>query len=384
MEGPLSEFKVDPNVRIPRAVQATIDQSEALFQQLYGLDQDPPSGDNPPVPTAGGEQPGLEPDPAPAPSDPVSDRPGSDTPPAGDPPEPQDPPTPPAKPAVREDYKAQYLTLKGKYDAEIGRLNDWIARLTEQLSEAKVKVADLEVRLTAAPPTPELPPLSPEQAEEYGPDLTRFIESRAAAIAKPQIDALQEQLKRANIALERVAQRLDGVSAETAQTATERFVQALDREMTGWREQNTDDEWKRWLLTEHPDMPGTTWQNVLDAARAKNDAARVARVFFAYPNATVARPNAAPAPAAPSRDTRNRLGLETLVQPGRGRTVVPPRPDGPPRVTAEELNKFNQDVMRGRYKNRDADRQAMEDRIAAATAAGTLEIHPRASLSTPY
>lgn len=249
---------------------------------------------------------------------------------------PGEPPPPVTTPPVDDGFKAQYETLKGKYNADIRRLQEQVKILTDKL---------------AAPPPPPPPPppepehASPEEIERYGEDLVQLIERRARAIAATTTVVQERELK---LLREQVRQ----FDTQFKQSQNNSFLAAMDAAMDGWREQDMDQGFVDWCnQTPHPDLPGMTYSDLLDAAVKSADVGRVCRVLLAYPRATATPKGAPPTPPAPPArtDTGAKPKADTAVMPPRGRAAVVRETDKP-WVKLSEITAHGRAFAKGELK----------------------------------
>ena len=365
--------KMDPNVKLPRAVANMVIAGEQTFNETYpdplrqaaGLDgQDGADAGSLPLHTVPEQEGTDSADPPP----PVIGGGGEDQSAAEPPPPLADEP---------KDIQAQLATLQqahrslqGKYNAEGEDNRNRIAELTGM-------VRMLTEQVNARPPAPPAPP-QPDPLdtldEKFEPELVDYVKQRI----NRAVAGLTDKLATADLTIKSLQAQLQGVQKNTQATAAQTFETLLDREIPGWRQQNGNDEFIAWLKTAHPDT-GDPWKNILDNAARSADLARVVRVFRAFPGNTLAQaqPPEAPAPNPPRRDTRRRLDLDTLAVPPRGRQTAIGQPQLEQTITTADLQRFTADKARGRYRNDPAAAAAIEAAIDKAITEGRFVSQPR-------
>jgi hypothetical protein len=304
--------------------------------------------------------------------DPVAAPPGGATPPTHATPAeqnflaPAQPPAPaPASVAPPgPDFKAQYESLRGKYDRET-------VELRAQINAMNTTIQQLLQRQT--PPAAPAPTPAPAEnkfdltkdREEYG-ELVDKAQAWAEAKYGPVIAELQKQIK-----------QLGGqTQAVTQATAQERVHSALDawqaRTGKNWRVQNDDDRFINWLNQTDP-FSGQQRLVMMRTAYANGDSNRVVNFFDAFAKemaATGQQPNqdmnnpGAPAPAVAH------VSLETLAAPGRGASGNPPPPGAKRIWTPQDVTAFYSQRQRGYYRGREQEAAAIEQDLFAAQADG--------------
>jgi hypothetical protein len=246
-----------------------------------------------------------------------------------------------------------------------------MTELTDMVTALTAQVTMLNTRQNA-PPVPPAPDPDEEMAKNFEPELTDWIDRRVKRVA----GKLQQQLAASELQVKSLEAQLGNVRKQADSAATVTFEQLLDRDLAGWRDQNTDRGFLQWLGTAHPDT-GEAWGALLDNAVKKADTNRVARIFRAFPGSALAQPAPPPAPTdnPPSRET-GRVQLDTLAMPPRGRrtSIGEPRPEAV--VTTADVTRFTADVAKGRYRNDPAARAAIEAAIDKAMTEGRYVHQP--------
>lgn len=237
------------------------------------------------------------------------------------------------------DYKNQYLSLKGKYDAEI-------PRMAQELRAVKSEKAELEKRLSALEQAKEqaqdtAQPMSKEVIErlenEFGQDFAQLI-----------MDVVRAELKGQQTP---IIDELEALRKTQKESAEQRFMQELAQLVPEWRQINVDAQFHAWLAQTDP-LSGRTRQELLDAAGQSLDAQRVSAIFSAF-KATQGAPSAKASAAQPKS-----------VSPARS-TAADPAP-AKPAYSIKDWQQLQDDYRRGRYRGREDEFRRKEAEIHAA------------------
>lgn len=274
-------------VALPKAIQAEVDAAEQLMQGT----QEPtaPALADPPKP----------PEPAPAPQPPAP------------PPEPSAPTTVATPEPHDQDadyWKRRFVTIEGKYRAEVPQLSETVRNLQSQLQAMQSQQAPR--------PEPKVEPLiTPKDEEAFGTDLIDAMRR----VSREESRALNQRLDALASALERVSQvtgKVDQVERKVQLTAEQMFYVELGRGVPDWQQVNADARWHAWL-SEYDPVAGRTRQESLNEAHAAFDHARVAALFNMFKTTL---------PPAPAPQKSGQAELARQVAPSRSSTatVSPP------------------------------------------------------------
>lgn len=278
---------------LPAAVRKEIEKADRLYKAIY----EPPK-DAPAEPAAA------------APKEPAKES-TKDT----------------AQPApAPETFEQKYKVLQGKYDKEVPRLHRQLRDVTAQNNDLKNRVSGLEAAIAtmkkAKPEAPAEPALTPEEVDQFGPDLVDVIERKAREVANrlvaEKLGPIEQSVKQVN---ESVASQRETV----ALSARERMLAALEDAVPEWRKQNEDEGFLEWLEADDT-YSGKPRQELLAEALQLNDAKRVIALFkgFQQENAVVnpepsLKETPAPEPKTPEAK-KPEQPLDELVAPGTPKT----------------------------------------------------------------
>lgn len=286
--------------------------------------------------------------------------------------------TPSVEPVIVEpveadpDYKQKYDTLKGKYDAEIPRLSQQVNTLSGELSDTQSVLAALgTIEKSDVPVTP-VTLLTPQEIEDYGPDLIAIMRKAAKEEFQPIINKLEAD----NATM---VSNMASAAENTATNARQRMYETLDSGLANWREINKEVNFLDWLAGSDL-LSGSSKQALLTNAFETNDASRVLLFFKQYlEQTTVSSADATPATNAQPATAAEVIApvqLDTLVAPGkpRGSEVTTGAQDGEKSIWTEaEIAAFYNDVRMGKFKNNPEEQQRIEaDLFAAASEPGRI------------
>ncbi|MDH0796436.1 MULTISPECIES: hypothetical protein [Pseudomonas] len=318
---------------LPRNVQAQIDEAEAIQQSLNAPAENP-------VPEAA---------PAAEPTEPLI----SDI---------QQPvktdPAPAARNADADYWEQRFKVIQGKYNAEIPALQQDVSRLTAELDKAKQPAGNAVQRAVSD--------LTPEEIENYGPDLVALIQR----VAGGQVAANPAELETIKSELEGLKQKTQQTDQEKAVQAQEEFFRQLIQRVPDAIEVNALPAFHEWLS--HMDaFSGKERQQLLIEAQTANDAYRAAALFQAFKDsqpasdAGASAPVPVPVPAKPAN-----VIPEEEIQPRSTRTNAQPPAEGK-WWSNEEINQFYKDVALGKRYTK-AEAAAIEQDISDAVANGRI------------
>lgn len=266
---------------LPRAVQAQLDQAEALQAQL-AAEAAPPSGNPEPA------------EPAPEPHLQLVE------------PQPQPQPTNQAPTVPDETWEQRFRIMEGKYKAEVPRLHDQIRELTDRLDQA---VKSLETKPEPKPEAKKF--VTDADVEQFGADLVDM----ARRVAREEFDILSTQLA------DMLDKRFGDVTAQVQRTeqqvvrsAADKFWDTVNAAHPDFEAVNNDPKWFAFLDER---IPGTrlTRRQVAQTAIQEHDAQTMCEQLKLY------KDGIAP-PAAPAK----KPDLNRQVAPSSSRAAAPAEP----------------------------------------------------------
>lgn len=337
------------DIVLPQQVRTQIAAANQIAKEMQ-TPAEPPAAPGPaPAPA-----PAPEPAPAPAPAGPTASPP---------------PATASTKDGETGDavyWRNNYLAMKGQVDAQRSTLQDLTTKLTELTTElATLKAA--KPSPAPAAPAPVQQVFTEEDRNRFGDGVVDLVE-RGTKATDARIDALVQERVAAELQkhLQPIQGQVQAAAATAAQTAEDRFWQALNEARPDWEQLNASQQWLQWLAESDP-LTGVQRQALLDDAIQKMSVPRTKAMFdacFGPMSAGSPAPAPAPAPSAPDLSPAPRT-VGTVV-------VSTNRDDSAPLVSRTEIATFYNDVAAGRYRNRPDDKRAMEAKIAEATKTGRV------------
>lgn len=290
--------------------------------------------------------------------------------------EPRDRPTPevpaevpPSGQTGTPDFEQRYKTLQGKYDAEVPRLQRELAQLRQVLGQMHAQLQQQQ----AAPPQVQHQPQQvssgetpAEIVEEYGEDFARVMRRLARLEVSPEVQAEINTLRQQMAQLQGGQQQTQG---EMARSHLEAGLSSDPEIGAHWRQLNNDQDFIAWLGDIDP-FAGVPRMELLHDAARRTDIGRTAQFFRAYlreHTAPQAYAGAAQTPALSNGQDAGRPSLESLAAPGRARSRPQQGGASEKRIwSPADIESFNRDVIRGRYKGREAEQLRIEADIVSA------------------
>ena len=229
--------------------------------------------------------------------------------------------------------EAAHKTLQGKYRAEVPRLSQQVRDLTQQLEKLQSQKETAEANAEEA--QQRLADLNAQLRDEFGDEAATAVTDVARQVAREEA---------AN------ARR------EAEESAQSRFWNTIDYRIPDFEQVNVDPKFIAWLQTPDPNT-GFPYQDTLNAAGNRFDAATVVDVFNAYKRATTN-------PQPEQQQTLDPMSPEAQVAPSKrqGRSL----PNQKPQYTPDDYTRLMREIERGEWRGREAEARALEEEIHAA------------------
>lgn len=266
----------------------------------------------------------------------------------------------------------KYKTLQGMYNAEVPRLHAQNKEMQQKLQHMQSLLATLspQENSTSQPPVEAEKLVTEKDIEEYGDsiDVMRKVTREELNSVASRIAQLENYLRQLQT---NVVPQVEAVAQRQAASSEQAFWSELSNAVPNWREVNDDQDFQSWLLQVDP-LTGITRQTYLEDAQRNLDARRVATFFHTWlennGQASVARPVETSAKPQSAE-------LEKQVAPGRSKNSGTPKPDKARVYTPTDIQKFFEDVRKGKYKGREAERDKIERDIFAAQRENRIQIN---------
>ena len=326
---------VDTAVSVPESVRRAAAEAEARHKAAYQT----------PDPVVSGETPAPVVDPATAAvADPAA-------------PAPDAAPAPVAAPQGEVDWEARYNSMKGRFDQS----QRTIGSMQGQMSELGDELVRTQSLLTPRQPLQQQQParlLTDQERADYGTELIEVVQKAALEAVAPEITTLKQQNQQ--------------LRQKVAQQDQQGIFAALDQAVPNWREINESDRFKAWCRL--PDLySGVLRGRLLNDAFRAGQAPRVAQFFRGFLTEEVATGQQS-VTLPPAVERTAAVPLETLAAPGRAKPATGADSTGAPAdkpiITRQQIAAFYDQVRKGAYAGRDADKARDEAIIFAAQREG--------------
>lgn len=341
---------VDDSVQLPQSVRDAAARANSFYQPAPGADAqpDPAAAQQP----ADGQPQQPQPEPTQQQAAPAQDQ--------GDP-----QPAPQPEPAPAQDqvnWEHRYNSMKGRYDQAM----DTIGMMQTQLNDLGTELMRTQALMGNAPAQQAQPLITQQDVEQYGNDMLDVVQRVAVQAIKPQLDKLETE----NQELKQTIKK----------NAFSNVNQTLDHKIPNWREINKSAEFKRWLSLLDI-YSGQVRGKMLNAAYQAADAPRVLAFFEGFlqdaaATGHVPQPQPQPDPQpAPQPARVPAVDLASLAAPGRPRPAsggTQVNDASKPSFTRLQVKGFYDDVRRGAWAGREAEKNALEAQIFAAQREGRI------------
>lgn len=251
-------------------------------------------------------------------------------------------------------FKARYLTLKGKYDAEVPRLSHELRDLKQSVFEKIEKMTTQRENPAEVSNEPAPEDLMMQFAETYGEEFTDSLKKLIAAEARKYTQPVQEAVT-----------SVEEIQMKTAQT---NFVNYLDNNLADvvpdWREKWSGNDPNFIEFLKQPDPSGLyTMGQLAEMYNNAWDADKLISIFRLY------HESSAP-PAPQSKQQRTPPQKEAMVAPSRTNTHTAPNTESKPIWTQDMIKEFQVLDRQGRYEPEVS--KAMWDDLLLAMSEGRL------------
>jgi hypothetical protein len=206
------------------------------------------------------------------------------------------------------------------------------------------------------------PLITDADVKEYGDsiDVMRRAAREEVNAANGRIAQLEKTIQQ----LQGVVPQVQQVQAQQQASSEQAFWTGLTNEVPNWQDINNNADFQSWLLSIDP-LTGISRQTYLEDAQKNLDTKRVAQFFAAWE-----KEFGTPETARENRPNTNSQ-LEKQVAPGRGRAGKPAAQESK-NYSPADIQKFFEDVRKGKFKGRDEERGRMERDIFAAQREGRI------------
>lgn len=264
--------------------------------------------------------------------------------------EPQTPPAPPA-----EDWQQKYRSLQGMFAQKTSELQTQNKQYESQLAQMQAQIQALS-QARAQEEAKTKTEADPKDIENFGADMVEMVQRYAERVFQSMASQFGAKVADFETRLKNLETQVSGVSDRTNLTLEQQFYATLNNLVPDWEDINKDERWLKWLADIDP-VYGAPRQAALDAAHQKLDVERVANVFRAFK---------ATAPAKPQSSLANQ------VAPSGAAASVPTAPQTKPILSSKFVEKFYNDLAKGRYVGKEQEAASIDAEINTAAAEGRI------------
>jgi len=257
------------------------------------------------------------------------------------------------------DWKKRFKGLQRSHEATVHAHKTEVMELRETIDDLKQQLADLRDAKQEVQGDVFDGIFSEEDEDTFGTEGLDIVKKAARAAIEKQVKPLQEELRRQERA--RLEESKKSTQA-SRQSAYQDFLKRLESLVPEYAELNVDKDFLAWMSL--PDeFSGYPRGQLFQKAEANGDVLRVADFFLQYKEET------APKPKTVDKDIERQV---TPVGSGGGGSSSPKPKREATYYRESDINKFYDDVLKGRYKGRHDTVLATEAAIDQAMAEGRI------------
>ena len=243
--------------------------------------------------------------------------------------------------------------MKGRFD----QASDQNRQLLTRVTQMEHALATLQAQPAPVFSPADIKSITAQERSDYGDELIGIVSRVAREVAAAEVNPIRQQVGQ--------------VTSNLQMSEDEKFWRELSNSAPNYAELNRNQAFLDWLAL--PDRySGVTRQELLTNARNRLDVQRVAAFFNDFQTEAAPRPRSGPiaetgAPKSPQVD------LAAYAAPGRARQAAaspPPPQESAPTFTRAGIKRFYDDVSKGHFAGRDAEKSQIERDIMAAVARG--------------
>ena len=262
----------------------------------------------------------------------------------------------------KESWEQKYKTLQGMYNADVPRLNAKNREVSARVSQLEQLLSTMQQSTKPEEPVSTDPLITDADMKEYGDsiDVMRRAAREEVNTANGRIAQLEKTIQQ----LQGFVPQVQQVQAQQQASSEQAFWSGLSNEVPNWQDINDNADFQSWLLSIDP-LTGISRQTYLEDAQKNLDTRRVASFFAAWE-----KEFGTPETARENRSNSNSQ-LEKQVAPGRGRSGKPASQESK-NYSPADIQKFFDDVRKGKFKGREEERGRMERDIFSAQREGRI------------
>lgn len=364
----LTDFSVDPNVRIPDHVKKAAEDATKLHQQVYKEDLPQPA-----QPEHTHATPAAQPGDAAAAAEEAARRAEAARAAAADP-QPQSQPDV-AKPGVSADdegvsateWRHRFLSMKGRFDAQVrsnGAMQGQMQELADELQRTQSLMQSTNTPQPQRQTHDHKKLITEQDRETYGDELIDVARRAAMETIGPEIEHLRAENQ--------------NLKKHVTSTGQRELRDALRQAVPDWNAINTSPQFLAWLAL--PNIyTGQVRRDMLRAAYGAADAPRVIALFRDFVNEVKATGQTFQTPQGEQQADKPAprtaaVDLGTLAAPGKAKPASgdTAMPADKPFITRAQITKFYDDKRRGFYAGREAQASQFEADLTVAQREGRV------------
>ena len=253
-------------------------------------------------------------------------------------------------------YEKRYKTLQGMYNADTTRLRAENQQVNQRIAQLEQLLASLS-EPAARPQQAATKLVTEKDIEEYGDsiDVMRRVTEESLSARDTRIAELEQMIRQMQTS---VIPRVEQVVHKQAVSSEQQFWSELTAAVPNWKDINADQNFLNWLMEVDP-LTGMSRQTYLEDAQRNLDTRRVASFFSTWQGNVGHSVAQSPRDAAASE-------LDRQVAPGRSRGGGAPSKDQAKAYSPKDIQKFFDDVRKGVYRGKEAERDRIERDIFSA------------------
>jgi hypothetical protein len=221
-------------------------------------------------------------------------------------------------------------------------------------------VATLQAK-PAVPAASEEPLVTQAEIDEYGSEFMNIVERKVLETVRPIARKYESDIRT-------LEARLGG-------DARQQLITNMNKELPDWTQINNRPEFLEWLALPDP-YTGVIRHEQLKRVFELNQFPQVLAFFKGFLSEAALDPAATPrdpsAPATPGAQPAEKVPLASLAAPGRAKSAASNAPAEKPVITTDDITKFYADVLRGKYRGREAEQRQYEQELNLAQRDGRV------------
>jgi hypothetical protein len=252
-------------------------------------------------------------------------------------------------------WQQRFKSLQGMFAQKTGELQAQTRTYESQMANMQ-KQLDALTQTRKKDEAKERQVVDPKDIENFGADMIEMVQRYAEQVFQSMAEQFGGQVTALDARLVAIEQELTGVTTRTEESLEQQFIVTLTNLVSDWQTINVDPRWLKWLAEVDP-IYGSNRQAALNQAREALDAQRVANVFNAFKAAFPAKP----------QDS-----LANQVAPSGAATPPQTGPVAAPILSSKFVEKFYNEVAKGRYVGREAEANRIDAEINQAAREGRI------------